>query len=405
TPAMEHIDILCGKYGEDERLIYRLEKRGDKKNPEELGMRYDLTVPLARVIAMNPTIVFPFKRYQIQPAWRAERPQKGRYREFIQCDIDIIGSDSTLADCEIIAVTNEALSAIGFSKFKIMLNHRKILKGIADYAGIGVDKFTSMCAAIDKFDKIGFDGVLEELGKRGFDKKQIQKVMEVVKLEGDFESKIAFLSRIFKDSNDSLFGIGQIQEINQNLEYLGIPRGRVEFSIMLSRGLDYYTGPIYESIVEEPKIGSLSGGGRYDKLIGVFSGKEIPATGSSFGLERIFDVYEEITSEKAPVQSTDVLVLNFTDELTFKALELLKDLRAGNIKSDIYYNSKKDLRTQLAYASKKNIPFALIIGPDEIKDDKVIIKNLLKREQSIIPVTELIPSLRKMIGENARTSP
>jgi len=402
TPAVEHMDILKGKYGEDERLIYRLEKRSDKESAEELGLRFDQTVPLARVIAMNPSIVFPFKRYQIQPAWRAERPQKGRYREFIQCDVDIVGSDSLIADCEIIAVTNEALMSIGFKKFKVLLNHRKILKGIADFAGIGNEKFQSMCTGIDKFDKIGFEGVQEELYRRGFAKDQVARVMEVIKIEGDLDAKIRQLKNVFKRSEDGLFGLEQIEAIYKNLESFDLDEKRVQFSIVLSRGLDYYTGPVYESLIEEPKIGSLSGGGRYDNLIGHFAGKDIPATGTSFGLERIFDVYEEVTSEKILYQPTEVIVLNFTEELIPQALKILKTLRANDVKADIYYNSKKDLRGQLAYASGKNIPFALILGPDEFKDEKIIIRDLSKREQAIIPIGEMLSELKRMIGEDAQ---
>ena len=403
TPALEHMEILTGKYGEEERLIYRMEKRSDKKSAEDLGLRYDLTVPLARVIAMNPGIVFPFKRYQIQPCWRAERPQKGRFREFIQCDIDIIGSDSVMADCEIISVINDSLSSIDFNNFYIMINHRKILKGIADVAGISKERFTGLCTSIDKYDKIGFDGVEQELTKRNFLKEQSEKVLDIIKIEGNNKEKLELLQNLFKDSEDGTFGLEQTKTLFNYLENYGVPAGRLEFNLTLSRGLDYYTGSIFEAVVKEPKIGSIAGGGRYDNLVGNFSKREVPATGTSLGLERIFEVkFGEKLSELKGNAKIDVIVLNFTEGLIPKALELLGFLRSERLSADIYYNSKKKIGAQLSFAEKKDIPWAVILGPDEIKENKIVLKNLDKRDQKIVTIKDLIPYLKKMIRDDDR---
>jgi histidyl-tRNA synthetase len=398
TPALEHIEILTGKYGEDERLIYRLEKRSEKESAEDLGLRYDLTVPLARVIAMNQDLVFPFKRYQIQPVWRADRPQKGRFREFYQCDIDIIGTDSIIADCEIIAVLNEALESIGFSKFTIQINHRKILKAIADFAGVGEEKYTSMCTAIDKFDKKGITGVEEELHKRLFVVEQTRKIIDIISIQGSFEEKYKILLESFQNSTEGIAGLNDLKTMFENLEYMNVPMERLQFSLVLARGLDYYTGPIFETVVEEPKIGALTGGGRYDDLIGVFSGQKIPATGSSLGLERILTVFDELGIESSALQTVDVIVINSTEELKKNSIEILAQLRKEKIKSEVYYNSKKDLRTQLAYASKKNIPLALILFPDEWKEGKVVIKDLVNRDQIIIPKEVYITAIKKLLN-------
>jgi histidyl-tRNA synthetase len=346
TPSLERLEVLTGKYGKEaDRLIFQILKRGDelKKGMEtgelsDLGLRYDLTVPLSRVIAMNKgKLVFPFKRYQIQPVWRAERQQRGRYREFVQCDADIVGTSSVSADAEIIALTDDILRRLGIPGYKIYINNRKLLQVLIEYCEVPADKFLDVCVSIDKKDKIGWDGVKSELEEKGYQKGIIDNIAERLNLSG---KPSVFLDNLWPDLEKSDAGqeaITEMIQLAEDLDAYGVPEDKLIYQASIARGLDYYTGPIYETTVEEPKIGSITGGGRYDNLIGLFSGESIPATGTSIGIERIFDVIRELhlmeDTDESPVKALVTVFSEETrtecpDEIYLNTVRL-KNLRTG----------------------------------------------------------------------------
>jgi histidyl-tRNA synthetase len=378
TPTMELWETLSGKHGEEgDRLTYRFVDRGDR----EVGLRYDLTVPLSRVMAMYPQIPKPFKRYQVQPVWRADKPQKGRFREFYQCDADIIGSSSILADAEIIAVIYEILRALKFEQFSIRINSRKVLSGLVEISGAGPDKEFDIYRVIDKLDKIGFEGVKSELKAQNIAEASIEKLMEYLKIAGDKQDRLNQAAKLLAASGVGMEGIKEIRELFQYLSFYDIPEDCFTFDICLARGLDYYTGPIYETMVEKPRIGSITGGGRYDNLIGVFSGQNMPATGSSVGMERIVTVMEELDMFPAHLNtSTQVLVTVFEEELLPYSIQIVTMLRNAGINSDIYTGRSK-LRGQFGLANDKNIPVVIIAGPDEKSRLQVNVKNMDSGEQ------------------------
>jgi histidyl-tRNA synthetase len=387
TPTIEMWETLSGKYGEEgDRLTYRFTDRGDR----EVGLRYDLTVPLARVVAMYPELPKPFKRYQIQPVWRADKPQKGRFREFYQCDIDTIGSSSLLADAELLAVTSEVLNRLNFQKFTIRLNSRKVLSGIVEAAGVDTSRAIEIYRVIDKLDKIGFDGVsalLEEL-QLGAD--AVQKILSVLRVEGDNDERIESVAKILQNSPIGLQGIDEIRQITTFLNLFSIPENDYLFDPCLARGLDYYTGPIFETVMEEPKIGSITGGGRYDNLIGMFGGQEQPATGSSIGLERIITVMEELNMFPEWLTSaTQVLVTVFDESTLPYSVKIALKLREAGINTDLYAGTSK-LRGQFGYANDKGIPFVIIAGPDEFEKSEINIKNMRTGEQVTILLEEAV---------------
>jgi histidyl-tRNA synthetase len=394
TPAMEMWDILSGKYGEEgEQLIYRFTDRGDR----DLGLRYDLTIPLARVVAMHQNdIIRPFKRYQIQPVWRADKPGKGRFREFYQCDADIVGSKDPLADAEVIQVSYEILKALGFKKFKIKINSRKILRGIVEASGCDVSKEADVCRSIDKLDKIGFDGVEKELLERGIPVESKDKILDVIKVKGIYREVLSQAEKTLGNSNVAKEGIGEMSVLMSYLGSMGLADENVEFDLSLARGLDYYTGPIFETVVEEPKIGSVSGGGRYDNLIGQFLGQGIPATGNSVGLERIITVMDELNMYPESLGcGIDILICRVAGESLDYSLKLAGTLREAGHSTEIYMGNK-DLRGQLGYASEKGIRLAMIAGGDEVKEGQVTIKDMKKQEQQRISGAEIL----KWLAEN-----
>lgn len=361
TPTLEYAEVLLGKSGsEAEKLMYLFKDPGGR----DVGLRYELTISLARVMAQYPDIPKPFKRYQIQPVYRAENTQKGRYREIYQCDIDTIGSASPLADAEILALISDALSALSFTNFTIRVNSRKIL--------FGITKDLSILQTIDKLDKKSVDEVKEELSQKGLSVPQIS----------DLFSKL-----------DSAKPDENLQQIIDAAKKLGAKN--VQFDPKLVRGLDYYTGTIFETAVTEPKIGSITGGGRYDQLIQKIGGPDLPAVGTAFGLDRICDVIEELNlwSNISPT-STRVLVTIFSPELLDKSIELSTKLRQANIATELYPDDRTKLEKQLKYASAKGIPFVAIIGPEEIAKNQVAVKNLFTGEQKQISYEELIQSFR-----------
>lgn len=373
TPALEYADILLGKSGEEtERLAYIFKDQGGRK----VGLRYDLTVPVSRVLAQyQGQIPLPFKRYQIQNIWRAEKPQKGRYREVTQCDIDSFGSASPLADAEIIAVVDECLKKLGFKKFVIKINSRQVLfELMSDLGLVQQDKQLAIVRSIDKLDKMEIGEIKKELSQKGLDNEKIEKLFSLIQSAQPDEN----LKQLFK-----------------YLKWLGIEEKYYQFEPTLARGLDYYTGPIFEAVVEKPKIGSLVGGGRYDKLISDLGGPDIPATGVSFGLDRICDVIKEqnLWPNLSPT-ATKVLITIFSPEYLKNSIEIANGLRAENIPTELYLDPETKLDKQLKYADKKKIPFVIIIGSEEVKANQLTLKDMSTGAQEKISLKNLVSKLK-----------
>ena len=417
TPTMENLDTLTGKYGDEgDKLIFKVLNSGDflskvpyekltSQNSQQItssisekALRYDLTVPFARYVVMHQNdISFPFKRFQIQPVWRADRPQKGRYREFYQCDADVVGSDSLLNEAEFVLIYHEALSKLGLKDFTIKINNRKILSGIAEIIG-KPQLIIDMTVAIDKLDKIGFDGVTKELIERGFTVADIDKLKPVILLEGTNESKIKNLKSVLKDSVIGLTGIVEIETI---ISYLASLRPQtcdlrplpLELDITLARGLNYYTGAIFEVKTNEVAMGSIGGGGRYDDLTGMFGLKDLTGVGISFGADRIFDVLEELNLfPETSSESTRVMISNFDAGAEKYALPMLQKLREAGINSEIYPSSAK-LKRQLNYADDKKIPFVILVGSEEMETGLLSLKNMKSGEQQKMKIDEIIVAL------------
>lgn len=378
TPAIELWEVLSGKYGEEEKLIYKFTDRKGR----EVGLRYDLTVPLARVVAQHRSeIVFPFKRYQMERVWRADRPQKGRYREFYQCDVDIVGTPSMMADADVIAVIYEALKKLNFDSFVIRINNRKLISALHEKIGEGSE--LEIARAMDKLDKKGREGVYEELKARGISSKGAKIVLAAMEIKNLEQAR---------DFYGNHQGIQELEELFSYLKGYGIPERYFQYDPSLARGLDYYTGPIFETVVEEPRIGSITGGGRYDRLIGIFSGTEIPATGTSLGVERIIAVMEELNMFPENMEPpAHVLICHFP-ETRKDAIRLAAQLRKEGVRTDIY-SGEKGLRAQIGYASDRGIPFVIIVG-EEIKEGMVVLKNLREKSQEILTVEKAIFNIK-----------
>lgn len=399
TPTIEMWETLSGKYGEEgDRLTYRFTDRGDR----EVGLRYDLTVPLSRVVAMYPQLPKPFKRYQIQPVWRADKPQKGRFREFYQCDIDTIGSESVLADAELLAVTSEILTRLNFSAFKIRINSRKVLTGIVEAAGVNPELAPEIFRAIDKLDKIGHDGVENLLKDLAIGDDAVQKILNILNISGENADRLEKARTGLANSNIGMAGVAEIEKLIDLLRSFGIPRNNYLFDPCLARGLDYYTGPIFETIVEEPRIGSITGGGRYDNLIGMFGGNGFPATGSSIGLERIVTVMEELNMFPDWLgTTTEVLVTVFAEEFLPYSIHITNLLRDSGINTDLYSGSAK-LRGQFGLANDKGIHFVVIAGPDEQEKQTVNIKDMINGKQESLPLSGLSAYLKQHLSVNKK---
>lgn len=415
TPAMENLSVLMGKYGEEgDQLLYKILNQGDflkdtqaedllrgskyfALKVSEKGLRYDLTVPFARFVVMNQNdLAFPFKRYQIQPVWRGDAPQKGRYREFYQCDADVVGTDSLICEAEIILMMQEVLGKrLGISNFLIKINNRKILAGIAEAIGVA-GKEAELCVAIDKLDKIGQEKVLAELNSRGFTSESIQRLIPIFSLPESNEDKIKFLEVFLEKSEIGKKGIEELKEVLQfTNEFLGGEiYQNVELDITLARGLSYYTGAIFEVKVKNSAIGSISGGGRYDNLTGTFGLQGVAGVGFSFGLDRIYDVMEEQNLFPAQTQTiTKVMISNFDKETQSYALPLLRKMREAGIRAEIYPQSSK-LDKQLKYAHKKQIPFVLLIGSEEIKNQIFTLKDMQAGSQEKLDWETLLAKLK-----------
>ena len=411
TPAMENLDTLMGKYGEEgDKLIFKVLNNG-LDNPEkekqiredfekvlkgknvkgitERALKYDLTIPFARYVAMNhKQLSFPFKRYQLQPVWRADRPQKGRYREFYQCDADVIGSNSLLNEIELSLIYHEVFLQLGITKYQLKINHRKILVALAELCG-GADKMTDIAIAIDKLDKIGLEKVKTELDSKGFSSDQIEIIEKYLEINGTNEKILEKLSELLNKIETGKQGVEELASIINS----PIISNKVKIAVdpTLARGLNYYTGIIYEAKAPaEVSIGSIGGGGRYDDLTGLFGVPDIPGVGISFGVDRIYDVMEELKLFPEDVHiGTQVLFFNLGEKESSVAFGLMQQLRNKNIRCELFHENLK-FDKQFRYAEKKNIPFAVIIGTKEVEDKTCTIKNLLQNSQQTIPQQELI---------------
>jgi len=399
TPALELRETLMGKYGPDaEKLIYDARHREGK---EELSLRYDLSVPLARVVAMYPNLPRPFKRYQIAPVWRAERPQKGRYREFYQCDADIVGTSSMAADAEIIALIDEALTRLGFRNFTILLNDRKLLAGLGRYSGVPEPLLGSLYRAIDKFDRLGLEGVREEMRRYGIPEEVAGRMLELLRIEGENAEILEELTRRMQEAEipEGLEGLRELQALLRFLEEMGVAPTRYRISFTMVRGLEYYTGPIFETVVTEPRIGSITGGGRYDGLVGLFAKQSVPMTGTSFGIERIIDVIQELGMAPADLPRTPirVLVTVFDEPRMGASIALARAFRQAGLPTMLYFEPRR-LEAQLRYAHQKGIPFVAILGPDEEARGMVTVREMGSGEQRTLPPEEAIRWIRNTLG-------
>jgi len=389
TPAIELTEVLTKKYGEDERLIYHLAKEGK----EDISLRYDLTVPLARYMAMNPQTPLPFKRYHIDRVWRRERPQRGRFREFTQCDIDILGTNNMLADAEIIAIIAEVMEHFGFKEYNIRLNNRKILSAMERVYQVPKRLETSVLIAIDKLEKIGIDGVREELESRGLEPDIATLVLDFIQISGENHSVLDRFNEVVGCDGVGATGVMELRKILRYLPDLGVKEDVVVVDPSMVRGLDYYTGPIFETVATEPKVGSITGGGRYDELLGAFSKTEIPAVGTSFGFERMVEVLQEQGAFKDESGDTHVIVIPIDDDMLGAALSLSQDLRKKGIAAEVPLVSKK-ISKLLSYANRRGIRWALFVGPDEFKEGKVNLKDLKKGEQETMEPDEVPQRIR-----------
>jgi len=362
------------------------------------ALRYDLTVPFARYVVMHQNdITFPFKRFQVQPVWRADRPQKGRYREFFQCDADVVGSDSLLNEAEFVLIYDEALSALGLKDFTIKINNRKILSGIAEVIG-KADNIIDLTVAIDKLDKIGLDGVIKELLEKGFTGTDIEKLKPVILLEGSNGSKLASLRSALQSSEIGLKGCDEIETVLDYVSKFKVQRATIELDITLARGLNYYTGAIFEVKTNEVAMGSIGGGGRYDDLTGMFDpGKKLTGAGISFGADRIYDVMKELNLFPADTnQTTKVLICCFDKEGETYALPLLQQLRAESINAELYPAGAK-IKKQMEYANNKNIPYTVLIGSEEMQSGLLAFKDMISGEQQKISAADIVTQLKASI--------
>lgn len=412
TPTIENLSVLMGKYGEEgDQLLFKILNSGDfsEKLTEadwqsdakqlttkisEKGLRYDLTVPFARYVVMNRgTLAMPFKRYQIQPVWRADRPQKGRYREFYQCDADVVGTDSLLCEAEIVMMLHESLRNLGIQHFTVKINNRKILTGIAEVIGApGLEG--PLCVAIDKLDKVGQEKVIQELHDRGFTEDNTEKLTPIFTLSGQ-EDPFATLEKWLSSSVIALKGLAELRLVWDMVKDFGLENPQLEFDVTLARGLSYYTGAIFEVKANQPdgtpvQIGSISGGGRYDNLTGTFGVPGISGVGISLGVDRIYDVMEELNLFPADQTiTTRVMLTNFDAEAGRYGLKILKSLRDAGINTEMYPDATK-LKKQLDYANRKQVPFVVLIGSQEMESGLLTLKIMKTGEQNAVSINEII---------------
>lgn len=407
TPAMETLQTLMGKYGEEgDKLLFKILNSGDflskvseeelqERNPLRLaarlcekGLRYDLTVPFARYVVMHrDELQLPFKRYQIQPVWRADRPQKGRYREFYQCDADVVGSDSLINEVELMQIVDTVFTRFGV-RVCIKINNRKILSGIAETIG-EADKIVDITVAIDKLDKIGLDNVNEELRNDGISEEAIAKLQPIISLSGTNDEKLNVIAEVLKDSEIGLKGVEETRFILDTLKSCGL-NNEIELDLTLARGLNYYTGAIFEVKALDVQIGSITGGGRYDDLTGIFGMPGLSGVGISFGADRIYDVLNSLDLyPKDAVNATQLLFINFGDKETAYCMPAVAKARVAGIRTEMYPDSAK-MKKQMSYANAKHIPFVALAGENEMNEGKFTLKNMETGEQKLVSAEELI---------------
>ncbi|MBP3777006.1 MAG: histidine--tRNA ligase [Prevotella sp.] len=410
TPAMETLQTLMGKYGEEgDKLLFKVLNSGDfmsKVTEQELqernslhlaaklcekGLRYDLTVPFARYVVMHrEELQLPFKRYQIQPVWRADRPQKGRYREFYQCDADVVGSDSLLNEVELMQIVDTVFTRFGI-RVQIKINNRKILSGIAEVIG-AADKIVDITVAIDKLDKIGIDNVNVELREDGLCEEQIAKLQPIISLSGTNDAKLQTISEVLSGSETGLKGVEETQYILDVLKSVGL-KNEIQLDLTLARGLNYYTGAIFEVKALDVEMGSITGGGRYDNLTGIFGMPGLSGVGISFGADRIYDVLNTLDLyPKDSMTATQILFINFGEKETAYCLSIINKVRAQGIRAEIYPDTAK-MKKQMSYANAKQIPYVALAGENEMKEGKITLKNMETGEQQLVTPEELIGKL------------
>lgn len=408
TPSFENLSTLTGKYGEEgDRLIFKILNSGDylekvdgellaNRNSQKLisqisekALRYDLTVPFARYVVQHQNeITLPFKRYQMQPVWRADRPQKGRFREFYQCDADVVGSDSLLQEVELVTLYDAVFADLGVG-VEIHFNNRKILSGLAEVANIS-DKLIDFTVALDKLDKIGEEKVKEEMMERGISADAIQILSPLFTMSGNFQAQLTSLESILNASDIGMKGIDEVRFVFDKVQKLGLKTSDLVLNLTLARGLDYYTGAILEVKAKGVQLGSIGGGGRYDDLTGIFGLKGLSGVGISFGLDRIYLVVEELNLFPESIQnSLDVLFINFGENEADKAMELVMKLRGKGVRCEVYPDASK-IKKQMQYADKKAVKFVVIIGEEELNSGKVTLKNMESGEQSTLSFEELV---------------
>lgn len=410
TPAMETLQTLMGKYGEEgDKLLFKILNSGNffnKLSDEELvernvlrlasqicekGLRYDLTVPFARYVVMHrDELQLPFKRYQIQPVWRADRPQKGRYREFYQCDADVVGSDSLLNEVELMQIVDTVFTRFGI-RVQIKINNRKILTGIADVIG-AADKIVDITVAIDKLDKIGIDNVNAELLNNGLSEEQVEKLQPIILLEGSNESKLNTIVDVLKDSKTGMKGVEETRFILDKLKAMGL-KNEIQLDLTLARGLNYYTGAIFEVKALDTPMGSITGGGRYDNLTGIFGMPGLSGVGISFGADRIYDVLNTLDLyPKESITGTQVLFINFGEKETEYCLPIVAKARENGIRTEIYPDTSK-MKKQMSYANAKQIPYVVLAGENEMEQGKITLKNMITGEQHLVTPDEFLQTI------------
>lgn len=408
TPSFELSSTLLGKYGEEgDRLIFKILNSGEKVRKADLkaledgnlarfsnslaekALRYDLTVPFARFVVQHQNeISFPFKRYQIQPVWRADRPQHGRYQEFFQCDADVVGSDSLLYEVDFVQIFDEALTELGIPDFTIKINNRKILSGIAEVSG-EKENLITITVAIDKLDKIGEDGVIKELKEKGISQSAIEKIAPLFQIEGDTQSRLDQMAHYLSDSDIGLEGINELRWVLEKVHMLGLKKAKVEFDVTLARGLNYYTGAIFEVKANGVKMGSICGGGRYDDLTGIFGLKGVSGVGISFGADRIYDVLTELDLfPEAVDERLDLLFINFGEEAENVCMKLAHELRGDDVSAELYPSPVK-MKKQMKYANDRGVRYIGLLGEDELSRGVIQIKNMDSGEQSEFALGEL----------------
>lgn len=413
TPSFELSSTLLGKYGEEgDRLIFKILNSGDKVRKADLealkdgnlarfsnslaekALRYDLTVPFARFVVQHQNeLAFPFKRYQIQPVWRADRPQKGRYQEFYQCDVDVVGSDSLLYEVDFVLLFDEVLSNLNIPNFTIKINNRKILSGIAEVCG-EEDKIIAITVAIDKLDKIGIEGVVKELRTKEISESALEKIMPLFEITGSTKERLTQMKSYLESSEIGLKGIEELEFVLDQANELGMNSDNLEFDVTLARGLNYYTGAIFEVAANDVKIGSICGGGRYDDLTGVFGMPGVSGVGISFGADRIYDVLEELDLFPSTVDNRlDVLFVNFGDMEQAHCLKYVKALRAEGISSEVYPTSAK-MQKQMKYANARGVKNVAMLGANEIEEGIIKLKNMDSGEQASVSLQDLINTLK-----------